>query len=147
MALAKLRGSSLKLNLIIILIITCRNSTNLVDAAFDGDLEELKSWIEKGYHLESCDGRKHTALSEAACQGHMHVVKYLLEQGADPNTQSDTGRSPLWRAAFNGHEQVVAALLDAGSNPSFRDKVSMESAFDVAQSAEVRAILVSFSIR
>jgi hypothetical protein len=41
----------------------------LVEAAFDGDLDELKSWIEKGYYIESIDGRKHTALSEAACQG------------------------------------------------------------------------------
>ena len=33
----------------------------------------MKGFIDKGYHLESCDGRKHTALSEAACQGHIQV--------------------------------------------------------------------------
>ena len=73
-----------------------RNSTQLVEAAFDGDLDEMKSWIDKGYHIESTDGRKHTALSEAACQGHMHIVTYLLDAGADPNSLNDTGRSPLW---------------------------------------------------
>jgi ankyrin repeat protein len=77
-----------------------------VEAGFDGDLQELKKQLEKGYHLESVDGRKHTALSEAACQGHVEVMKYLLEIGADPNSVSDTGRSPLWRAAFNGHTEV-----------------------------------------
>jgi hypothetical protein len=77
-----------------------------VEAGFDGDLQELKNQLEKGYHLESVDGRKHTALSEAACQGHVEVMKYLLEIGADPNSVSDTGRSPLWRAAFNGHTEV-----------------------------------------
>jgi hypothetical protein len=83
-----------------------RNSAQLVEAGFDGDLQELKNQLEKGYHLESVDGRKHTALSEAACQGHVEVMKYLLEIGADPNSVSDTGRSPLWRAAFNGHTEV-----------------------------------------
>lgn len=46
-----------------------RISTKLVEAAFDGDLDEVVSEINKGFHLESYDGRKHTALSEAACQG------------------------------------------------------------------------------
>ena len=55
-----------------------RNSIPLVEAAFDGDLDEVKILIDKGYHLESIDGRKHTALSEASCQGHMIVIKYLL---------------------------------------------------------------------
>jgi len=34
-------------------------------------------------------------------------------------------------------------LLEAGGSPEFVDKVSMESAFDVAQNEEVRAVLVS----
>eukprot|EP01038_Epipyxis_sp_PR26KG_P014696 gene14696-19745_t len=118
-----------------------RNSVELVEAAFDGDLEELKSYILKGYHIESTDGRKHTALSEASVQGHLHVVTYLLENGADPNCLNDTGRSPLWRASFNGHIEVVKALLEAGANPEFRDKVSMENAFDVAQVESVRSYL------
>lgn len=118
-----------------------RNSTQLVEAAFDGELDDMKSWIEKGYHLESVDGRKHTALSEAACQGHLHVVKYLLDNGADPNALSDTDRSPMWRASFNTHLDVVAVLLQAGGDPDHRDKVSMESAFDVAQSDDLRQLL------
>jgi hypothetical protein len=119
-----------------------RNSLPFVEAAFDGDLEEMKSILEKGYHIESFDGRKHTALSEAASQGHMNVVQFLLDGGADPNALSDTGRSPLWRAAFNAHAEVVKLLLESGGNPQYRDKVSMESAFDVASSEEVRTILV-----
>lgn len=119
-----------------------RNSLQLVEAAFDGELDEINSWIEKGYHIESTDGRKHTALSEAACQGHLDIVNHLLEMGADPNAVSDTGRSPLWRAAFNSHVHVARALLEAGSDPDLRDKVSMEGAFDVAQTEEMRTLLV-----
>jgi ankyrin repeat protein len=120
-----------------------RNSKQLVEAAFDGDLDEIKAQIDKGYHMESMDGRKQTALSEASCQGHLHVVNFLLEQGADPNAVSDTGRSPMWRAAFNQHIHVVTVLLEAGGNPEARDRVSMESVFDVSQSEELRTLLVS----
>jgi hypothetical protein len=38
--------------------------------------------------------------------------------------------------------QVVKALLEAGASPEYADRVSMESAFDVAQSEAVRAVLV-----
>jgi hypothetical protein len=120
-----------------------RNSKDLVEAAFDGDLDEVKNQIQKGYHLESYDGRKHTALSEAACQGHLHVVQWLLENGADPNAVNDTGRSALWRAAFNNHVEIVNLMLQSGADPQARDKVSMESAFDVSTNEEIRAILVS----
>lgn len=119
-----------------------RNSLALVEAGFDGDMEEIQALINKGYHIESVDGRKHTALSEAACQGHSEVIAALLSLGADPNTVSDTGRTPLWRAAFNGHAAVVIQLLEGGADPEGRDKVSMESCYDVASTDEVREILV-----
>ena len=123
-----------------------RNSPQLVEAAFDGDLDEIKSWIDKGFHIESSDGRKHTALSEAASQGHIEVVKFLLEQGADPNALSDTCRSPLWRAAFSGQIECCRVLLAAGSNPEYRDKTSMESAFDVARTDVVRELLSTWDV-
>jgi ankyrin repeat protein len=114
-----------------------------VEAAFDGDLEEVTLNLQKGYHIESTDGRKHTALSEAACQGHMHVIVFLLESGADPNAVNDVGRSALWRASFNGHAEIVRTLLEAGANPDCKDKTSMESVFDVASTEDVRLVLVS----
>jgi hypothetical protein len=119
-----------------------RNGTKLVEAAFDGELDELKGWIEKGYHIESCDGRKHSALSEAACQGHLEVVKFLVDAGANPNSKSDTGRSPLWRASFNGHIEVMDYLLSVGADPELKDTVSHEMAFDVAKTPEIRELLV-----
>ncbi len=103
----------------------------------------MKSWIDKGYHIESVDGRKHTALSEAASQGHSNIVAFLIEAGADPNSLSDTGRSPMWRAAFNGHIDIVTYLLEAGSDSTHRDTTSMENVFDVAKTEEIRQLLVN----
>ena len=121
-----------------------RNSPQLVEAGFDGDIDEIKAWIDKGYHHESMDGRKHTALSEASCQGHLECVKFLLDLGANPNAVSDTDRSPLWRAAFNNHIEVVDLLLKAGADPDLKDKVSGESAFDVSHDDELRNMLVNW---
>ena len=123
-----------------------RNSEQLVEAAFDGDLDEVVAWVEKGFHLESTDGRKHTALSEAACQGHLHVVEHLVREGADPNALSDNGRSAIWRASFGGHADVVKALLEAGADPAFRDKVSMESAYDVGQNDLIKEMLTNWPV-
>jgi len=62
-----------------------KNSKDLVEYGFDGELDEIKTLVDKGYHIDSEDGRSHTALSEAAAQGHNHVIEWLLQQGADPN--------------------------------------------------------------
>ena len=124
-----------------------RNSPQLVEAAFDGDLDGVKSWLDKGFHIESCDGRKHTALSEGACQGHAPLCAFLIEQGADPNALSDTGRSPLWRACFSGHLETARLLLECGGSPECRDSVSMESASDVARTDEIRALLSGWDLR
>lgn len=122
-----------------------RNSVQLVEAAFDGDMDTILEWRDKGYSIESVDARKHTAISEAAAQGHLDIVKFLIDEGANPNALSDTGRSALWRASFAGHFHVVEYLLNSGADPTFRDKVSMESAYDVAKTEEVRELLVKKS--
>ena len=81
-----------------------------MECAFDGDMEGILSWIEKGYHIESVDGRKHTALSEAACNGHLDVVNFLIEQGADPNAPNDTGRTALVNFILN---QVILLIMSS----------------------------------
>lgn len=120
-----------------------RNSVEMVESAFEGATDEVLALLDKGYHIESSDGRNHTCLSEAASQGHLALASLLLDRGANPNALSDTGRSPLWRAAFNAHAQMVALLLEAGGSPMYMDKVSMESAFDVAASDDCRDLLVT----
>lgn len=124
-----------------------RNSPQMVEAGFDGDMDVILEWRDKGYSLDSVDGRKHTTLSEAACQGHLEIVEFLIEEGCDPNGVNDVGRSALWRAAFGGHIKVVEYLLNAGADPTLRDKTSHEMAYDVAQVDAVRELLGGWDIR
>ena len=99
-----------------------RNSVDLTEAAFDGDLEDVILCLEKGFHIESKDAHLHSALSEAACQGNDEIVELLIEKGADPNTTNDQLRSALYRAAYNGHLSTAEILLQHGSDPRIRTK-------------------------
>ncbi|CAK4659532.1 unnamed protein product [Aphanomyces euteiches] len=127
------------------LVRVVRNSVQLVEAGFDGDIEALKALLDKGYHLESEDGHKHTALSEAACQGHEEVLEWLLSLGANPNALNDAGRSPLYRAAYNGHSSVITLLLKAGADPRLTTKQG-ERPFDVAKSKEIADLLAEWDV-
>ena len=117
-----------------------RNSEKMCDSAFDGDLEEVTSEIEKGFDIESADGHGCTALSEASAQGHNAIVQYLIELGADPNSRNDQGRSPLFRASFNGHMETVKLLLSVGGDPDLKTKES-EAPFHVAKTDAIRELL------
>lgn len=120
-----------------------RNSRDMVEDAFEGNVEAVQGWIEKGYDIESVDGHKHTALSEASVKGHNEVVKLLLEKGADPNRPNDKGRTPLYRAAFNGLLDTVELLLKSGADPDAKDD-SLEGPFDITHSEEVRKMLTEW---
>jgi len=116
-----------------------RNSKDLVEYGFDGELDEIITLFEKGFHIESEDGRGHTALSEAACQGHNNVIEWLLEKGADPNKANDQGRTPLYRAAYNGHTATIELLLQKGGDPGVKTK-GLEGPYDVAKDDATRAV-------
>eukprot|EP00501_MAST-03F_sp_TOSAG23-6_P000948 GSMAST32.ASY1.ANO1.984.1 assembled CDS len=121
-----------------------RNSEDLTEFAFDGDLDGVKDLIEKGYFMDSVDAHDHSALSEAAAQGHAHVVEYLLSLGANPNKCNDKGRSPLYRAAFNGHLPVVQFLLESGADPDKHDEGSGEMPMDACTDEATQNLLSSW---
>lgn len=118
-----------------------KNSKDLVEACFDGEMEELQTYIDKGYHVDSIDGRGHTALSEAASQGHDNIITHLLALGANPNLCNDTGRSPMYQAAFNGHVNTISLLLESGADREAMDKSNGERPFDVAKDDATRAVV------
>jgi ankyrin repeat protein len=124
---------------------TKRNSIELVEAAFDNDMDTVVSCLDKNYDLESEDGHAHTALSEAASQGNDDIVKLLLERGADPNKCNDENRSPLYRASYNGHLGTVKLLLESGADPRLKTKQG-EPPFDVAKTKEIQDVISQWDL-
>ncbi|KAF4335675.1 woronin body major [Fusarium beomiforme] len=67
----------------------------LLNAAAQGDIEELRKLCEDGVRLNRRDRLGYTALHEAICFGHYNLVEFLINHGADVNATvthgGDTG--------------------------------------------------------
>ncbi|KAM4676209.1 ankyrin repeat domain-containing protein 39 isoform 1-T2 [Discoglossus pictus] len=90
-------------------------------AALDGDLNRVRSLIQKGTDPNLPDNFGYTALHYSSRHGHLPVCHLLLESGADSNAQTRGGSTPLHRAAYCGHVQVGEMLLEHGANPARTD--------------------------
>uniref|UniRef100_A0A2I3GVN0 Uncharacterized protein n=1 Tax=Nomascus leucogenys TaxID=61853 RepID=A0A2I3GVN0_NOMLE len=113
----------------------------LLDAAFDGDVGEIRAVpkeveqlmtregvghdeagkarrLQRRVALVECeDSHGNTPLSEAAAGGQSLAIQLLAELGASPNSKGAFGRTPLYRAAFGGHLAAVEVLLKLGADP------------------------------
>ncbi|CAN9513496.1 unnamed protein product [Ophioblennius macclurei] len=90
-------------------------------AAMDGDLERVKSFIQKGTDPNLRDSAGYTALHYGSRGGHLDVCTFLLENGACPSPQTPGGATPLHRAAYCGHLDVVRLLLRGRADPALCD--------------------------
>jgi uncharacterized protein len=90
----------------------------IIDAVRKGDLEALRSLIQKGTNVNEAEPDGATALHWAAYRDDLQSADALLKAGAKPNAANDLGATPLWTAAQNGSEAMVKRLLAAGGNPN-----------------------------
>ena len=84
------------------------------EAAFFGDLKEIKNHIEFGTDLNQKDEYGSTPLNVAITFGKYEIAKALIESGADLTTTSADGSTPLHSAAFFGRTQIVDELIKKG---------------------------------
>jgi ankyrin repeat protein len=92
------------------------NSTPLILAAAEGNLDFVTMLISHGAEIDATDQVKDTALIAAAEMGHADVIRSLLEAGADPDKKGH--RTALYYAVTNDHRAAVEALLRGGADPS-----------------------------
>jgi len=100
---------------------TIKLRAQLLEAAFDGELNEMKAALSEECPVDAADANGNTAMSEAAAGGQLDACKLLISYECDPNTQGHFKRSPLWRACFAGHTAVVGYLLTVGADPRIGD--------------------------
>ena len=87
----------------------------LLEAAFQGDLETVRSLLASGTEVDAANAEKSTALMWGAFNGHTPVVSFLLENGAEINALDGNGRSALQYAASGPYVETVKLLLDKGA--------------------------------
>jgi ankyrin repeat protein len=86
-------------------------------AAYDGNLEAVRSAVERGADVNARGKGGFSALLAAARNGHLDVVKYLVERGADINKRDNQrNKTPLLAASFDGHYDIVKYLVDKGAD-------------------------------
>ncbi len=90
-------------------------SEKLLNAAKEGNYDEMKKLVEQGAYINAVDEKKNTALYFAAAAGNFDAVKYLVEKGAKLNIRHSSGQLALDRAAQEGYIDVVKYLADHGS--------------------------------
>jgi ankyrin repeat protein len=93
-----------------------RPDNQVWQGAWDGNVEQVRSAVDKGANVNVRGKGGWAPLLVAARNGHFDVVQYLVEHGADIE-QSDNSRdkTPLLAAAFKGHYDIVKYLVDKGA--------------------------------
>ena len=117
----------------------------LLEAAFDGEIEDVMSLLEAGAKVDVSDVHGNTLMSEAAAGGHADVIRILASKDAEPNIVGEFGRTPLWRAAFLGKEDVILPLLECGADPRITNQDG-ELPADVANNESIKSILIEWDI-
>ena len=89
----------LVLLLVIVPILSVR-AQDILKAAADGEMDELKAMIEADNEaLGVTDDAGRAAIHFAANGGHIEIVKYLLSKGVDKNLRTRADTTPLHYAA------------------------------------------------
>jgi len=97
--------------------------TEIHNAAYQGDLNKIKSLLEKDPNLANTKNATfgRTPLHWAAQEGQKEVVELLITKGADPNGKDKWGYTPLHRAAAAGHKEVAELLVTNGADVNAAD--------------------------
>jgi len=88
----------------------------LHEAAQTGDVEKVKTLLDKGADINALDGDCMTSLCLASEHGFTFVVKLLIERGANVNIGCKDYYTPLHFATWNGHKEIVDLLLQHGAD-------------------------------
>ncbi|XP_053634925.1 osteoclast-stimulating factor 1 isoform X3 [Cherax quadricarinatus] len=81
-------------------------------AAKNGELDEVRQYLQAGNDINAADGDGYTLLSSACVGGQLALVRYLHQQPyLHRNTRDWAGDTPLMHAAMMGHTDVVYELM------------------------------------
>jgi len=87
----------------------------LMEAAFAGNLEEVRRLVLEGTRVDVIDEERRTPLMFAAFNGHAPVGEYLLDAGAEIDAKDSSGRTALMYAASGPFVETVGLLLKRGA--------------------------------
>ena len=81
----------------------------------EGDLAQVRAWLDAGLDPNSLADRIGTGLMIAAWRGDIPMMELLVTRGADVNRANALGERALMHAAWRGHADAVKWLLARGA--------------------------------
>ncbi|GMH05152.1 hypothetical protein Nepgr_006992 [Nepenthes gracilis] len=96
-------------------------ASRVINAAYNGDLYQLKSLIRGGADPKRTDYDGRSPLHLAASRGYEDVVLFLIQEGVDLNFSDNFGNTPLMEAIKNGHDRVASLLCNEGASLNVKD--------------------------
>ncbi len=94
--------------------------TLLSKAAIDGKLEEIKSLVKEGAHLNPQDMNGCTPIYLAAQFGQAEAIELLYALGANIHTPDTDGKTPFCIAAQFNHSAALKVLYEAEESNKFK---------------------------
>ncbi|AGF50467.1 erythroid ankyrin [Synechocystis sp. PCC 6803] len=90
-------------------------------AVEEGNVDQVKAFIQGGYPLTQAGDGGDTALHIACLEGYQSMVTILLEKGPKDmvNAVNQAGDTALHLAIAQGHVEIVTQLLNAGADGNF----------------------------
>ncbi|MDQ0207266.1 M48 family metallopeptidase [Alkalicoccobacillus murimartini] len=96
-------------------------STNLMDAVSEADIDEVNRLIELGVDFNEQDYYGNTALHHATIYEYPDIIEVLLKAGADPNIINEDEATPIIEAVYYADYESALLLLDFGADPEIED--------------------------
>jgi ankyrin repeat protein len=119
----------------------------LHEAAFAGNVEEVRRLLEEGTAVDVVDPEGRTALMWASFNGHTAVDALLLEKGAAVNARETNGRTALMYASSGPFAGTVGLLLEKGADANLQGSAEGFTALMTAAAegqAEVVRVLLAY---
>ncbi|OIT37659.1 PREDICTED: potassium channel SKOR-like [Nicotiana attenuata] len=85
------------------------------NAAYHGDLHQLKGLIRAGADPNKKDYDGRSPLHLAASRGYEDISLFLIQEGVDLNASDNFDTTPLFEAIKNGHDRVASLLVKEGA--------------------------------
>ena len=88
----------------------------LMEAAYAGNLDEVRRLVLDGTPVDAIDAERHTPLMWAGFNGHAAVAEYLLDAGAEIDNKDSSGRTALLYASSGPFPETVELLMERGAD-------------------------------
>ena len=102
-------------------------SPEMLTAARDGKLDDIKELLAKGEDANAANADGVTALMVAATENRLTIVRVLLDAGADARMKTASGKTAAFFASGKGNTEVASILEAAASKPPVAPEVSLDA--------------------